>query len=304
MKIRFLVPSFLALTLLNGWAHALTRSLESRLFGVEDSITDPSRVEILASSSPRVLFLDKENKEALVSARVAVQTRSLVKLEWSESEQTISHITLIAQTSASPTGTPNRNWNPGLYSPSILRNYVQIENLFNSVDSYSDSDLSDNCFSRAHYWSRAFEIEKKVKSMKVFVLFTPLYRKEHNFQWWYHVAPYVTLDGSEGEEKIVLDPSYEEAPLAIKKWVFHFASKASSCRVLKSIYEYQDTASEGGCVVISASMFHYSPEDLDPVNPPVGWRCDDLRDVQTALRAPAPYKDWSDYTSFLPDHCL
>lgn len=103
--------------------------------------------------------------------------------------------------------------------------------------------------------------------MKVFVLFTAGYRKENNFNWWYHVAPYVNVKGTDGEYEIVLDPSYEKLPISLKKWVFHFASKANSCRKLKSLHDYKATEDEGGCVVITASMYHYTPQDLDPENP-------------------------------------
>ena len=304
MKIRFLVLSFFVLNSLISSAQDSTQTLESRLFAIENSISDPKQLEILASSSPQVLYLEKSNREAVAAARVALQTKSWVKLEWNKNEKIISHITLITQPQPTAQASKIKKWNPGLYSPSILRSFVQVENLFKSVDSYTDVDLSDNCFARAHYWSRAFEVENGIKSMKVFVLFTPLYRNEHNFRWWYHVAPYVSLQGTEGEERIVIDPSYEDAPKDIKAWVFHFASKAGSCRIVRSISEYHETVSLGGCVVITASMFHYSPQDLDPINPPVGWRCDDLLDVQKALRAPAPYQVWEDYTSFMPDHCL
>jgi len=51
-------------------------------------------------------------------------------------------------------------------------------------------------------------------------------------------------------------------------------------------------------------MFHYTPQDLQPENPITDWQCSDLKDVQTSLRAPAPYSDWKSYSSFLPDHCL
>jgi hypothetical protein len=180
---------------------------------------------------------------------------------------------------------------------------VQTQELFNSVDSYTDADLSDDCYNRAHYWARSFEVSHRINSMKVFVLFTPIYRSENNFNWWYHVAPFVNVESSEGEERIVLDPSYENAPQVLRDWVFHFASKARTCRVVSSLYEYQQTQHLGGCVVVTASMFHYTPNDLDPNTAPVGWRCEDLKDVQRSLRAPAPHSDWSSYTGFLPNHC-
>ncbi|NDD05310.1 MAG: hypothetical protein EB078_10420 [Proteobacteria bacterium] len=108
---------------------------------------------------------------------------------------------------------------------------------------------------------------------------------------------------SEGQSRVVLDPSYEQSPLDIRKWVFHFASKADHCRVAQYLHEFKDTSALGGCVVITASMYHYIPQDLDLVNPPVNWRCDDLKAVESALRAPAPYSDWKKYTDFLPDYC-
>lgn len=278
------------------------KTLNTHLFSVEESPKDSSKAEILATNSPRILYLNSENSESLVTARVAIQTGSEVSLEVDPSTSEIYKISLISEKPANSKARSFR-WNPGLYSPSLVSNYLKTKTLFDSVDSYSDADLSDDCYNRAHYWARAFEVEHEVKSMKVFVLFTPLYRNENNFNWWYHVAPYVTVKGTDEEKEIVLDPSYEQLPVALKKWVFHFASKAKTCRVLKSIYEYQQTVHEGGCVVITASMYHYTPQDLDPLNPPVGWRCEDIRDLQKALRAPSPYKDWEDYTDFVPNHC-
>ena len=278
------------------------KTLHTHLFALEASPDDSRKIEVLAVGSPRILYLGSEESESLVSARVALQTRSEVEIEVNPSTAEIYKISLVSEKPTQPRSRYTR-WNPGLYSPSILSNYLKTKTLFDSVDSYSDADLSDNCYNRAHYWARAFEVENEIKSMKVFVLFTPRYRRENKFNWWYHVAPFVNVKAIEGEKQIVLDPSYEPLPIALKKWVFHFASKADSCRVANSIHEYEETQNQGGCVVITASMYHYTPHDLDPANPPVGWRCEDIEDIQKALRAPAPYKDWSDYTAFTPNHC-
>jgi|688.fasta_scaffold318711_2 hypothetical protein len=284
-------------------ANSLPNSFNSILFSVENSLERSDLIEVLALTSPKVLYLNSKNKEALSAARLALQTRSTVTIVLDDDSNLISKITLIDDSSLTNSRKATRRWAPGLYSPSVLSSYNLTTQLFNSVDSYTDSDLSDDCYNRAHYWARTFEVENNIKSMKVFVLFTPLYRKENNFNWWYHVAPYVTIRGAEGEERIVLDPSYEQSPQAMRDWVFHFASKANTCRIAKSLYQYQQEAAQGGCVVITASMYHYSPQDLDPENPPVGWRCEDLKAVQKALRAPGPYSNWENYRNFLPDHC-
>lgn len=284
-------------------ASALTHSFNSILFSVEKSLDQSGLVEVLALTSPRVLYLNPQNREALATARFALQTHSSVKIVLKDTSNLISEITLADDSSLPQPRIATRRWAPGLYSPSLLSSPDFTTQLFHSVDSYTDSDLSDDCYNRAHYWARTFEVQNNVKSMKVFVLFTPLYRNQNNFNWWYHVAPYVVVKGTQGEERLVLDPSYEQGPKEIRDWVFHFASKADQCRIAKSLLEYEQNLVLGGCVVITASMYHYSPKDLDPENPPVGWRCEDLKAVQKALRAPAPYDDWNNYTRFLPDHC-
>lgn len=299
---KFLVFLIFCLVQLSWGSSPETKTVETRLFALETSLESPNKLEVLAINSPRILYLYTENSEALITARVALQTHSEVSIEV---DPTSSEIYKISLRSEKPSRFKARTfrWNPRLYSPSILPNYLKTKALFDSVDSYTDADLSDDCYNRAHYWSRAFEVEHKVKSMKVFLFFTPRYRKENNFNWWYHVAPYVNAKSSGEEKQFVLDPSYERLPVGLQKWIFHFASKANSCRVVKSIQEYEETQNQGGCAVIMASMYHYSPHDLDPVNPPVGWRCEDIEDVQKSLRAPAPYQNWADYTAFVPNHC-
>lgn len=284
------------------WSFEST-TLNSHLFAVEESAQNPDHLEILAAESPRVLYLAAENSEALATAKVAIQMGSEVALEFDPNSFLISKLTLINEKPQDPKA-PVKKWGPSSYAPSVLNNFIQLQNLFDSVDPYRDVDLSDHCFSRAHYWARTLEVDHQVKSMKVFVLFTPQYRNEHNFNWWYHVAPYVSVQTSGETQRIVIDPSYEQAPKEIRDWVFHFAAKADTCRIATSLAQYHAEAAQGGCVVITASMYHYTPQDLRPENPKDYWRCEDLRDVKDNLRSPAPYSDWKSYGSFLPDYCL
>lgn len=285
-----------------GWSSEPT-TLNSHLFAVERSAQNPDRIEILAAESPRVLYLAAENSEALATANIAIQMGSEVALEFDPASFLISKVSLTHEKPQHPK-TSVQKWSLGSYSPSVLTNVIQLQNLFDSVDPYRDVDLSDHCFSRAHYWARTLELDHQIKSMKVFVLFTPLYRSQHNFNWWYHVAPYVSVQTSGETQRIVIDPSYEQAPKEIRDWVFHFAAKADTCRIANSLAQYHAEAAQGGCVVITANMYHYTPQDLRPENPKEYWRCEDLRDVKDNLRSPAPYSDWTSYGSFLPDYCL
>lgn len=277
----------------------LAQSLESPLFAIEKSLRSPQKLEVLALESPRVLYLSSNPSPLLNAAKVAFQTRSWVKLDFNPHTFEITQLELIDKPleSAQP-----YSWNATEFKTSTLLDKSQARFLFDSVDTYSDSDLSDNCYARAHYWARSFELSFDIRSMKVFVLFTPLYRNAHNFDWWYHVAPFVPVENEPAEESQVLDPSYETAPKPLRDWVFHFASKAQECRVAKTLSEYYDQLALGGCVVILANMYHYTPTDL--AAPSLRqWKCQHFRNLQTLLRAPRPYTQWQDYEDFLPEHC-
>jgi len=278
-------------------------TLNTHLFSLENSLTDEQTLDLLAMNSPRVLFLSRTHTEAIATAKLAIQMGSPVTLQWDPHTGIVSKVSMDSSDKPLKKSQMPRKWNYTPYTPSIIQSLNGARSLFNSVDSYTDSDLSDSCYSRAHYWARTFEVEQNIRSMKVFILFTPLYRSEHRFNWWYHVAPYVTVQNRDGEQQIVIDPSYEQAPKAIKDWVFHFASKARSCRVANSINQYYAEEALGGCVVVTGSMYAYTPQDLDVNRPLYQWRCEDLRDVQTNLRPPSNYGDWRNYQHFLPENC-
>lgn len=280
--------------------HGLSaKSLQSPLFAIEKSIRYPDRLEVLALESPRVLYLDSKSSELITTAQVVLQTRSWAKIDFNPSTFEITQLKMMEQPLESP---PTYSWNSATYQTSYLLDKSQARFLFDSVDTYSDSDLSDNCYARAHYWARSFELGFDIRSMKVFVLFTPLYRNAHKFDWWYHVAPFVPVQNENAEESQVLDPSYETDPKPLRDWVFHFASKAQECRVAKTLSEYDDQLALGGCVVILANMYHYTPTDL--TSPSLhNWQCQHFKNLQSLLRAPRPYSQWQDYEDFLPDHC-
>lgn len=280
-----------------------TNTLHSPLFRLEKSLTNSNQIEILAFESPRILYIDSSDKELVSAANLALQTRSWVKLSFTPADFQVFQIELTDPPPSSQKNFSPFRWEGREFEPSRLENLKEAKSLFDSVDSYSDADLTDNCFARAHYWSRAIELGFGIKSMKVFVLFTPLYRNENNFQWWYHVAPYIPVKESSLEESQVLDPSYQPGPRSLRDWVFVFASKAEKCRVAKDLSEYYDQLILGGCVVIMANMFHYTPSDLRTDLKLDSWKCNHLTDVQKLLRSPRPYSTWQDYEDFLPEYC-
>jgi len=296
-QLWLLVGLLLALPL-----HGLpARTLTTPLFAIETSTRYPDKLEVLALESPRIFFLNSSLTDLINTAKVALQTHSWVKITTDSDDSEITQIEILDSQPAY-LGTRPYSWAVSTYQPSLLSNQNDGRRLFDSLDSYSDADLSDNCFARAHYWSRDMEINFDIQSMKVFVLFTPLYRNKYNFNWWYHVAPYVPLQNEGLEKSQVFDPSYEKAPKPLQDWVFHFAAQAKDCRVAKTLSEYYDNLALGGCVIITANMYHYTPSDLSSYALEK-WNCQHFTDLQKVLRAPRPYSNWKDYRDFLPEHC-
>ena len=70
------------------------------------------------------------------------------------------------------------------------------------------------CFERAHFWAYQMYREKSVHSQKAFVYFTRKYTQLINGQWWFHVAPLVTMNG----EQYSLDPEFLDRPVTLEAW--------------------------------------------------------------------------------------
>lgn len=187
------------------------------------------------------------------------------------------------------------------FRPTVVANKAEAQELFDSVYSYNSGyDVEDHCYDRAHYWARSFYVNDKVKSQKVFLFFTSKYQREHNYKWWFHVAPFVLSGNSKRE--YVLDPTFETEALTMKQWSLDFADKAKSCIDGANIGVYYDQGEKEDCVLIRASMYHYTPSDLNTVPSVTSWRCADLKRVMSGI--PAPYKKtWDDVRGFLPAEC-
>lgn len=119
------------------------------------------------------------------------------------------------------------------------------------------------CYNRAHVW--AFEMWKnhQVKSQKIFLFFTRKYIREHNFGWWFHVAPLLYVDGFWGDSEKVADPRYITAPRDIDWWTGKFISTNSKCPVITKYSEYADYPYSEDCFVLKAPMYMYQPLDLE-----------------------------------------
>ena len=143
-------------------------------------------------------------------------------------------------------------------------------------------------------------IQDKVKSQKVYIFFTEKYRKDNNYKWWYHVAPFVLVGSSKKE--IVLDMSFENEPITIKAWEKDFADHAKkACYNGKNLGDYYAKTNTEDCVLVRASMYHYTPTDLESNGSITEWTCSSLKSVTRSIPGPEK-KSWDKVDGFL-DGC-
>jgi hypothetical protein len=164
---------------------------------------------------------------------------------------------ILSQTSLPETSSSFRINNEP-YQPTVVTGAGLAKKYFNE-SRISRGDTQ--CFNRAHVWS--FELWKKhqVKSQKVFLFFTLKFIREHNYGWWFHVAPLLIVDEWSGKKEKVIDPRYITAPRSIDWWVDKFVSNGS-CPVVPRYSEYADFPYIGECYIMKAPMFIHQPLDL------------------------------------------
>ncbi len=99
----------------------------------------------------------------------------------------------------------------------------------------TDTKSRSQCFNRAHVW--AWELNKryikgrKIQVGKIWLFFTKKYIRNYNYKWWFHIAPYITVN----HDLRVLDRSFTDGP------------------------DYREHQMAEDCYVIKSSVFYWQP---------------------------------------------
>ncbi len=145
------------------------------------------------------------------------------------------------------------------FHPTNISSYGLVEELFDSLPE-GDGE-SSQCFQRAHAWSYQMWREHGIKSNKVFVFFSDNYIANWNYDWWFHVAPYVVHSGKE----VVLDKTFTDSPLSMKDWKDIFVYSHESCPTIKRYSEYENSRGDEDCYLFKSPMYYFQPLDLEAV---------------------------------------
>lgn len=116
---------------------------------------------------------------------------------------------------------------------------------------YSQTECTD----RAHVWTYEEMLKNNLISRKVFLFFTNTYIRRYRYHWWFHVSPYVLVQGIER----VMDRRYTAGPRYMKTWTDIFIRSKKSCPV--NTYRYYRANKNGPehCVLVKADMYYRLP---------------------------------------------
>lgn len=149
--------------------------------------------------------------------------------------------------------------NDETYVPTTIAS-MDIAKKYHKEARYHAKD--SQCFNRAMVWSYEWWKKHSLKSNKILIFFTRTYIRRYNFEWWFHIAPYVHIKDGEKVVERVMDIKYTNGPRDFKQWSDIFMRNDASCPVITRYADYADYPYSGDCFYFRTSMYTYQPADL------------------------------------------
>lgn len=170
------------------------------------------------------------------------------------------------------------------FAPTELQSKEEAAELFDSMLNDGDKRRSQ-CFKRAHMW--AFDMWSKlgINSQKQFIFYTTRYIQLEDFDWWFHVAPLVVVNGQD----YVLDGTFMNKPVTVLEWRnFFLKSPKISCPVITDYKEYEKSQWSKLCFLMKTPMYYFSPLDIQNRDlrgePRNHWVLEELQDARRAFK--------------------
>lgn len=145
------------------------------------------------------------------------------------------------------------------YVPTTIAN-MKIAKAYHTEARYNPKE--SQCFNRAMVWSYEWWKKHSLKSNKILIYFTRTYIRRYNFEWWFHIAPYVHVMHEGKVVERVMDIKYTRNPLEITKWANIFLRNDAPCPIIKKFSDYADYPYSGECFLQRTHMYTYQPADL------------------------------------------
>ncbi|MBA2405887.1 MAG: hypothetical protein H0V66_14010 [Bdellovibrionales bacterium] len=148
---------------------------------------------------------------------------------------------------------------PATYLPTTIASMDVAKQYFREAR-YNPKD--SQCFNRAMVWTYEWWRNHSLRSNKLLVYFTRTYIRRYNFEWWFHIAPYVHVKDQGKVVERVMDVKYSRGPIEFRRWTNIFVNGDVECPVITKFSDYADFPYTGQCYIQRTNMYTYQPADL------------------------------------------
>lgn len=145
------------------------------------------------------------------------------------------------------------------YIPTTIASMSTAQKYFREAR-YNPKD--SQCFNRAMIWTFEWWRKHSLKSNKILIYWTRTYIRRYNFEWWFHIAPYVHIMDEGKVVERVMDVKYTRGPIDFRRWTNIFTSRDPECPIIAKFSEYADNPYTGDCYIQRTNMYTYQPADL------------------------------------------
>lgn len=155
---------------------------------------------------------------------------------------------------------PMSAYNKSNYVPTTIADMSTLQQYHK--EGRRTSKAETQCFNRAMVWSYEWWRKHSLKSMKILIFFTRNYIRRYNFEWWFHISPYVHVMEEGKVVERVMDLKYTSRPHTFRQWTDIFMRNDVECPVITKYSEYADFPYTGECYIIRTNMYTYQPADI------------------------------------------
>lgn len=144
------------------------------------------------------------------------------------------------------------------FAPTDLQSIEKATVVFKKMLNDGDKSRSE-CFKRAHMWSYDMWSNLGISSEKMFIFWTKRFQILEEYDWWFHVAPSVTVAG----EDYVMDGTFFDKPTPLVEWKNYFLKTDKiTCPMIDKYQDFESVHWTRLCVLMKVPMYHFSPLDI------------------------------------------
>jgi Glutaminase len=280
-----IVMTLISTAILSQYAGA--SELTTRIVDVQ--LTKSGDQAMIFEEGGRVLRVKASEKKLLQALTKIKSSKQSLRIDFDQANHNLIGAQLLEQVKAE--SSEAEQVAAANYTPSELT-LAEAKATFASMD--GNTKGNSQCFNRAHGWAFDMFTQKRINSMKIFIFFTRKYIEEHNYDWWFHVSPFVYVKNETGIEERLMDRSFIKGPELVQTWTNLFIKTKIKCTVAEKFSDFHENQWATDCYLIKTSMFYRSPNDLKRLETENRQELDwNLEEVAEARKQ--AFRNWKDY---------